>query len=66
MGMLLQGTSGDTEKEIADTIFKGLAKDVIAKKFKQLTQVYWPKGLLSLQIIKGYNNTFTMHDLLQQ
>ena len=54
MGMLLQGTSGDTEKEIADTIFKGLAKDVIAKKFKQLTQVYWPKGLVSSQIIKRF------------
>jgi serine protease inhibitor len=24
MGMLLQGTSGDTEKEIGATIFKGL------------------------------------------
>ena len=39
MGMLHQGTSGETEKEIGATIFKGLSKDVVAKKLKQLRQV---------------------------
>ena len=39
MGMLLQGTSGDTEKEIGATIFNGIPKDVVAKKFRELAQV---------------------------
>jgi hypothetical protein len=43
MGMLLQGTSGGTEKEIGSTIFHGLNKDDVAKKFKQLREVRWKK-----------------------
>ena len=51
MAMLLQGTSGDTEKEIEATIFKGIPKDVVAKKFKQLTQVN-----LGFKVEVLYNN----------
>jgi len=39
MGMLQQGTLGQTEKDIGSTLFNGLSKENVAKKFKQLKQV---------------------------
>ena len=40
MGMLQQGTLGQTEKDIGSTLFNGLSKENVAKKFMQLKQVY--------------------------
>ena len=39
MGMLQQGTLGETEKEIGATLFQGLKKEDVAQQFRQLKQV---------------------------
>lgn len=43
LAMLQQGTSGNTEKDIGATVFNGLPKDIVARKFKLLREVpfYW-------------------------
>ena len=39
MGMLQQGTLGETEKDIGATLFQGLKKEDVARQFRQLKQV---------------------------
>jgi serine protease inhibitor len=49
MGMLQQGTLGQTEKDIGSTLFNGLSKENVAKKFKQLKQVNFKQYFSSLK-----------------